>query len=258
MPNRFCLERNESLLNRNAAPTGQLSHKRSDGRGSAVPGPLEIWSARFGDALGKTRTANHLLARLGLLGPGGRWTLQQLRLGYCDSQAFRSGQDKAELKKLGLLGPDGRHRLAGCVTVPYLSPTGAVAGFFGARVKGRGEAQLVTGTGSGLLLTGELEREVVLVDGVLEALTCFGAGLQSLQALDLLTPGWFPVLVQRGVEVVKLLVGDPERARQAARELRRLGLKCVTANVPRDPEYRLDLFQSSESLEQLLKESSSR
>lgn len=228
-----------------------LSYKRR-GKQLSGPGPMDLWGTRFAEALEGTRKAVPLLLRLGLDGLAGRWAIRQLGLGYCSPHAFRSEADRTELKKLGLIGTDERIRLAGCLTVPFVSPVGSVSGFVGIRIEGRGETQLVAGAGSGLLLTGAVEREVVIVDGVLEALAAYGAGLRSVQALDLLTPGWFPTLAQQGVETFRFLLADPGRARAVVRELHRLGKETSIATVPADLEARLYEMDNESSLLRLL------
>jgi len=60
-----------------------------------------------------------------------------------------------------------------------------VAGFWGCALNRSAERR----TGQGLLATGPLAEELVLVDGVVEALTAFGAGITNVQALELLSPG---------------------------------------------------------------------
>lgn len=216
----------------------QLSDNSRPETALRSPGPLDVWTARFTEALGKTRKANALLTHLGLTGSDGRWAVQQLRLGYCSPQAWRTDADRVELQRLGMVGPDGRDRLAGCLTVPYFEPMGGTSGFFGARLSKKAGEHVVTGRGNGLLLTGPIQSELVLVDGVLDALACFGTGLNSVQALDLLTPGWFPVFVKRGVTAVTLALGDPGRAEVAAGELTRLGVQCFWAPMPADAEER--------------------
>lgn len=232
---------------------GQVSDKSSVAKTAAVaPGSLELWATRFTHTLARSRSAHKLLRPVGLDGANGRWAAQKLRLGYCSPMSSRTETDRKDLKKLGMLDPDGRERLAGCVTVPYQDPTEQLAGFCGVRVKaGKRERELVTGIGSGLLLTG-LDEDLVVVDGVREALTCFGVGVAGVQALDLLTPGWFPVLWKMGVRTVKLAVGDPERAERAALELTRLGIECFWVPVETEVEARLEMFGSPFTIEGIL------
>lgn len=217
-----------------------------------LPGALELWSARFGQALKKTKKLDALLASLGLLDLKGRWVVQQLGLGYCNPRAQRADVDLQQLEKLGMLGPDGREVLTDCLTVPYLNPMGAVAGFYGISVKNR-EEDRHTGPGSGLLNTGALAAsELVLVDGVRDALACFGAGLRGVQALELLTSGWYPELGKRA-GAVALAIYDGSRAESVARELKRLDLTCRWVEVPEDEFDRQMVFQDSARLARELK-----
>ncbi len=236
---------------KSAAPAKLLSYKRR-GKQLSAPGLMDLWATRFTEALAGTRKAYPLLLSLGLDGLAGRWAMRQLGLGYCSPHAFRSDTDRMELRKLGLIGADERVRLAGCLTVPFVSPIGSVIGFAGIRIEGKGEAQLVAGAGSGLLLTGDVERELVIVDGVLEAIACFGSGLRSVQAFDLLTPGWFGTLAQQCVESFRFLLADPGRARSVVREVQRLGKESSVATAPTDLEGRLFEMNNEASLLRLL------
>lgn len=218
----------------------------------AAPSVLEIWAARFTHTLARSRKIHELLRPVGLDGTNGRWAAQKLRLGYCSRMTSRTEADKKELKKLGMLGPDGRDCLAGCLTVPYCRSNEQLVGFCGVRIRpGKKEREVITGVGSGLLLTG-LDEDLVLVDGVREALTCFGVGVGAVQALDLLTPGWFPEFWSAGVRTVKLAVSDPERAERAAFELTRLGMECFWAPVDTDVESRVLMFGHSATIEGIL------
>lgn len=250
------LAQNEGTVKtqRTTSPVEQLSDKSRSEVTLRSPGPLDVWAARFTEALRKTRKADALLTHLGLTGSDGRWAIQQLRLGYCSPQAWRADAERAELQRHGMIAPNGRDRLAGCLTVPYFELMGGIGGFFGARLSKKAGEHVVTGRGSGLLLTGSIQPELVLVDGVLDALACFGAGLTSVQALDLLTPGWFPEFVKRGVSAVTLALGDLSRAEAAAAELRRLGIQCFWAPMPADAEERqLVVFSHAATLDRELK-----
>lgn len=239
---------------KSAAPAKPLLSYKRRGKQLSAPGLMELWATRFTEALAGTRKAYPLLLSLGLDGLAGRWAMRQLGLGYCSPHAFRSDADRMELRKLGLIGADERVRLAGCLTVPFVSPIGSIIGFSGIRIEGKGEAQLVAGAGSGLLLTGDVERELVIVDGVLEAIACFGSGLRSVQALDLLTPGWFGTLSQLGVESFRFLLADPGRARSVVRDLQRSGKETTVTAAPADLDGRLLEMGTESSLQTLLRE----
>ena len=100
-----------------------------------------------------------------------------------------------------------------------------------------------TGTGQGLLATGPLGEELVLVDGVVEAMAAFAAGINGVQAAELLTPSWLPTLRQAGVRKVWLALSLPEQTKRMAAEMARLGMECWLVEVPEDRESRVDLLE---------------
>ena len=107
----------------------------------------------------------------------------------------------------------------------------------------RTRAEQTAGMAEGLLATGPLGEELVLVDGVVECLAAFGAGSTSIQAMELLRPGWFPTLREAGVRKVWLALHQPEQARKIAGELVRCGMECWLVPVPEDRESRVDLLE---------------
>lgn len=254
------LERSKKAT-KTANPPVSLSDSRSDDScptsvmSLKLPGALEFWAVRFSESLGKNKRLQQLLMGLGLFDQKGRWAIRQLRLGYCSARSQLLEKERRELKKLGMIGPDGREVLADCLTVPYLNPMGEVAGFYGIPLKEHQE-DLCTGLGSGFLSTGPMRSPLLLVDGVREALACFGAGVASVQALDLLTPGWFPEFQKRGVAII-LAVSERARAESTARELRRLGVSCRWLQAPEEELDRQMLFQDGERLIQELQRAQS-
>ena len=136
-----------------------------------------------------------------------------------------------------MLEPNGKERLAGCLTLPLYSPVGSLSGFWGCALNRSAERH----TGQGLLATGPLAEELVLVDGVVEALAAFGAGVTNVQALELLTPGWLPSLHQAGVRKVWLAVSHPDPAMTG--ELLRLGFEVWLVEIPEDRDSRVDLLE---------------
>ena len=127
--------------------------------------------------------------------------------------------------------------------VPFFASTGTLSGFWGCALKTLEES--CTGTAQGLLATGPLGEELVLVDGVVEALAAFAAGISGVQAAELLTPGWLPALRQAGVRKVWLALSLPEPTKRMAAELARLGMECWLVEVPENRESRVDLLEYS-------------
>lgn len=210
----------------------------SDDSPGTVVAPLDLYATRFRENFRKHFQARSLAHQLGLKKEEQR---NALGLGYCGTRGVaRDAAEQKELKKLGMVGRNGRERLAGCLTVPFFASTGTLSGFWGCALKTLEER--CTGTAQGLLATGTLGEELVLVDGVVEALAAFAAGISGVQAAELLTPGWLPALRQAGVRKVWLAL-SPEHTKRLAAELERLGMECWLVEVPDDRESRIDLLE---------------
>lgn len=211
----------------------------SDNRVVPPPGPLEGIAARFRENFHNHSKARSLARQLGLKKED---QLKALGVGYCGTRgAARNAAEQKEFKKLGLVERNGRESLAGCLTLPFFATTGALSGLWGCHLKTQAERRV--GMGQGLLATGPLGEELVLVDGVVEVLAAFGAGINGTQAMDLLTPGWFPSLRQAGVRKVWLALAVPEQMQRMAAELARAGMDCWLVEVPEDRESRVDLLE---------------
>ena len=215
----------------------------SDKREFPAPGPLENIAARFRENFRKHYRARSLARQLGLKKEE---QLEALGVGYCGTRgAARDAAEQKEFKKLGL------ESLAGCLTLPFFSATGKLSGLWSCHLKTL--AERCVGTGQGLLATGPLGEELVLVDGVMEALAAFGAGIGA-QAMELLTPGWFPSLRQAGVRKVWLALAVPEQMQRMAGDLARAGMDCWLVEVPEDRESRVDLLEYPASWKIALKQ----
>jgi hypothetical protein len=217
----------------------QLSDKSPDNR-------LENYAARFREGFKKSNPARILARRLGLKSVD---QMEALQVGYCGSRGTaRDGVEQKELKKLGLTSKEGREILSGSLTIPLFGPTGKLTGFWGYRLK-PGQGAPERKTGKGLLPTGPLEAELVLVESVLEALAACGGGTTGVQAVELLTEGWLSVLAQRGISKAWLALDRTESSERLARELIRLGVECFWVKVPETQEDRIDLLEHRPSWE---------
>lgn len=232
----------DQLLTLESAGAPPQNRQLSDYSSASRLGSL---STRFRENFRKHFQARSLARRLGLKGDE---QFEALGVGYCGARgAARSEQERKGFSKLGLLEPNGKERLAGCLTVPFFSTTGQLAGFWGCALNRSAERR----TGHGLLATGPLGEELVLVDGVVEALAAFGAGITNVQALELLTPGWLPSLHQAGVRKVWLAARQTDPSMIG--ELLRLGLEVWRVEVAEDRESRVDLLEYGPSWKAALK-----
>ena len=200
----------------------------SDNSASRAAGPLDLYAMSFRENFRKHVQARSVARQLGLKRVE---QLEALGVGYCGTRGIaRDDAERKELKKLGLIQATGRERLAGCLTVPFFTTTGKLSGFWGCGLKTSKEQ--LAGADQGLLATGPLGEELVLVDGVVEALAAFGAGITSVQAVDLLTPGWLHALRQAGVRKVWLALSLAEQSKKMASELAQLDVDCWLVEVP--------------------------
>ncbi len=240
------LERQLALLQDQlitAEENAALPRQRSD---SSQPSKLEELAGRMREGFRKHFQARSLARRLGLQGDK---HFDTLGIGYCGARGVARGDfERKELSKLGLLAPNGREILAGCLTVPFFTTAGTLAGFWGCALNRSIERR----TGHGLLATDPLGEELVLVDGVVEALAAFGSGVTNVQAMELLTPGWFPSLRQAGVRKIWLAVSQPDPSMTG--ELFRLGFDLWEVAVPEDRDSRTDLLELRPSWEAALKQ----
>ncbi len=200
--------------------------------------PLDGFATRFRENFRKHHPARSLARQLGLKKEA---QMNAVGAGYCGTRGV--AREEAESRQL-------KKRLAGCLTVPFFAPTGQLSGFWGCAL--RTLAERCTGAGQGLLSTGGLGEELVLVDGVVEALAAFGAGIEGVQAAELLTPGWLPTLRQAGVRKLWLAC-LPERAKKMGSEATRLGMDCWLVEVPEDRESRVDLLEYASTWKLALK-----
>ena len=243
------LERQLALLQDQLAASPRTKEQVSDNSSEDAVSPIDGYATRFRENLRKHFQAKSLARRLGLKRAE---QLEALGAGYCGTRGTaRNDAERRELKELGFLKANGRERLAGCLTVPFFTATGKLSGFWGCDLKNSTEQ--CAGAAQGLLRTGPLGEELVLVGGVVEALAAFGAGITNVQAVGLLAPGWFPTLYQAGVRKVWLALSPAEQTQKIASELARSGIDCWLVEVPDDRESRVDLLEYTPSWKIALK-----
>ena len=242
------LEKQLALLQEQIAAGPTTSNGQSSDKSVPTDTPLTEYGERLREKFRKHHRARMLARRLGLKSDA---QFLALGVGYCGTRgAARDESEHKELRKLGLLESNGKERLAGCLTVPFYT-AGRLSGFWGCALTSSSEQR--TGIGQGLLATGPVGKELVLVDGVFEALAAFGSGITNVQAMELLTPGWLPVLYQAGLRKVFLATSSSEQTQKFAREFTKLGVDCHLIAVPDDRESRVDLLEHPPSWEWALK-----
>jgi len=137
-------------------------------------------------------------------------SLKRLGAGWCSGgglKAILSQSQRETLTALGVLDDAGGERLAGCVVVPTLDEGGRATGFLGQSVSGGKD--LVVGRGLvNRAALGVWREEIVLTEGVLDALRLLGLGFERV--LPCYGPDGFTeehLKAIKGAGVKKLVIG---------------------------------------------------
>jgi DNA primase len=114
------------------------------------------------------------------------------------------------LQRLGVLRDSGHEHFRGCVTFPIVDAAGVVVQVFGRTVGddarwAAGSRRWLPGLRRGVWNLTGIESEVIVTDGLVDALSCWSYGFESVTAAD--GPGGFDdelttALVERGVKRV--------------------------------------------------------
>lgn len=193
-------------------------------------------------ALARSRRAQDCLKTLGLTDPA---MLEHFRVGYCGGEVLRKWADTEEkqrqLQELRLLTGRGQEFLKGCLTVPLLDTAGQVAGLYGWRLRCyvRDHRHQFVRMASGHCRPEAVQagEPVLLVEGVLDVLACWQAGIGNALALKgaYLMTGEQQLLLEGGVQKVLLATDDnlpgETGARWTAEQLTRAGLTCYRVRL---------------------------
>ena len=157
----------------------------------------------------------------------------------------RDDDVRGRLQRLGLLRASGHEHFRGCVTFPVVDAAGDIVQVYGrtllddARL-GAGRHRWLPSVRRGVWNVAGLGNEVIVCDGIIDALTFWCAGFRSVTAVD--GPGGFDdeladTLVKRGVgRVVIAFAADTAGdagAREVARRLGKAGVSCARVELPR-------------------------
>lgn len=157
----------------------------------------------------------------------------------------RDDDVRGRLQRLGLLRSSGHEHFRGCVTFPVVDAEGEVVQVYGRTLVddlrlGAGRHRWLPSVRRGVWNVAGLEDEVVVCDGVIDALSWWCAGFRSVTAVD--GPGGFDdeladTIVERCVgRVLIAFAADPAGdagAREVARRLGKLGVSCSRIELPR-------------------------
>jgi hypothetical protein len=177
-------------------------------------------------------------------------TVRSFRLGYVDGSCAKLAGAKAQreaLTELGILNEKGTETLYGCIVVPLTDKDGQVTSFLGRRVKpSENPHRALAGAKRGFFhvqaAKGAANGELIIVEGFLDALACYQAGIRNVMAIGGAThvePAMIDLLVAEQVKEV-LLALDPDDAgdqgsRQWAEALERQGIGSRRLRLDVDP-----------------------
>jgi DNA primase len=148
------------------------------------------------------------------------------------------------LQRLGVLRESGHEHFRGCVTFPIVDADGKVVQVFGRTVGddsrwAAGSRRWLPSPRRGVWNLMGIEAEVIVTDGLVDALSCWSYGFESVTAAD--GPGGFDdelatAFVELGVKRVVVafentIAGDAG-AREAAARLGRHGVSVARAVLP--------------------------
>ncbi len=174
-------------------------------------------------------------------------------VGYADGTLLdtfdKSGPLHEALSTLGVLTPQGRELLGGCLVVPLSHPEQGIVGLYGRKIAPQARVRhlYLPGPKRGFLNWQSLKAgpgELVVAESVLDALSCWAAGVRNVTCLfgaQGLPVDFLPVLQGSGVERLVLCLDDDEAGRRAALrltgQLEAAGLSCrsVALGQGRDP-----------------------
>lgn len=150
------------------------------------------------------------------------------------------------LQHLGVLRESGHEHFRGCVTVPIVDAAGVVVQVFGRTIGDdsrwvAGSRRWLPGARRGVWNLAGIDGEVIVTDGIVDALSCWSYGFESVTAAD--GPNGFDdeltaALVERNVKRVVVAfentaAGDVG-AREVAARLGSHGVSVARAVLPHD------------------------
>ena len=248
------METLEKTTNGTVKSPKQVNGAKSDPSSSPPVRPelLERIVELYATGLAKSQEAVAYLAKRGI---SSSETMRAFRLGYVDGSCAKlaaSRDHQKALTELGVLNAKGTETLYGCVVVPLTDKDGRVTGFLGRRITPsdnphRALATAKGGSSSARLFhvqaaKGAANGELILVEGFLDALACYEAGIRNVMAIGGATnvdPNVVDLLATEQVKEV-LLALDPDDAGDQgsqlwAEELERRGIGSRRVRLDVDP-----------------------
>ena len=227
--------------------TNGTATKAEAATGAAPSELLERMAELYTQSLAKSEEGLAYLKERGITDLA---AVRAFRLGYVDGSCARlvgSQAQKKALRELGILNSKDTETLYGCIVAPLHNRDGQVTGFLGRRVKpSENPHRTLAGPKHGFLhvqaAKGAAQGELVLVEGFLDALACYQAGIRNVMAIGGAThvePTLVELLAAERVKDV-VLAFDPDDAgdqgaQMWAEALERVGIGSRRLVLDTDP-----------------------
>ena len=211
---------------------------------------LERMAELYAQSLARNEEALAYLAERGVTDTA---MIRAFKLGYVDgscAQLLGSETQKAALRDLGILNSKGTETLYGCIVAPQTNELGQVTGFLGRRIKPSDNPHRATARTSVpatrffhvQAVKSAAHGELIIVEGFLDALACYQAGIRNVMAIGGAThvePAIVELLDAEHVKEV-LLALDPDDAGDQgaqlwAEALERQGIGSRRVRLDADP-----------------------
>jgi 5S rRNA maturation endonuclease (ribonuclease M5) len=227
----------------NEAEPNEIAIKAEPSSGQLLERMAELYTK----SLAKSEEALAYLQERGITDMA---TIRAFRLGYVDGSRAKMAATSAQreaLTELGILNAKGTETLYGCIVAPLFDRDGQVTSFLGRRIQPSDNPHRVpAGPKSGFFhvqaAKGAAHGELVLVEGFLDALACYQAGIRNVMAIGGAThvnPAMIDLLAAERVKEV-LLAFDPDDAgdqgsKAWAEQLERQGIGSRRVRLDVDP-----------------------
>lgn len=270
------------LLRNNPTFAGMAPHPLKISRVRRLPCPVSADGERaeilnqvvafYHDTLKASPEALQYLERIGLIHGE---MVERFRLGYANrtlglrlpQSRTRAGDALRErLQEIGILRESGHEHLNGCLVIPIVDAAGGVVQLYGRRIGRDVRAERAP---PDLFLPGPLrgvwniealaaEKEIILCEGLIDALTFWCAGFRNVTAafgIEGFKDEHLDAFRQHGTERVLIAYARTEESERAAatvaEALHAAGIDCYRLHFPKDMDanaYALQLKPAEKSL----------
>lgn len=163
--------------------------------------------------------------------------MRAFQVGFSNGKLPFAKHEIPALQTLGILNDKAKEVLTGCVVIPLRDQNNRIVSLYGRRIHDNGH-RLLSGPRCGWVYPVQGATELIVVEGVLDALACYQAGVRNVVALNG-TNGLFPSLkswLETHPRLVLCLDSDPAGDKAAEELAASLKTECVRMKLPvKDP-----------------------